>query len=362
MTIIIPAYKPDEKLIQLLHSLRETTDARILVVNDGSGDEYAPIFNEVSALGCTLLIHPQNRGKGAAMKTAFKFLLDEGNSDEIICTADADGQHLPKDIVRCMEESRAYPDALVLGARSFRGDVPARSRFGNSVSRWTFHILMGKRVYDTQTGLRAFSARLLPEMLSVEGDRYEYEMQVLCNAAKKKLPIREVEIETVYLEENKSSHFNPLRDAMRVYGLLLKNAFGRLYQFISFLFSSGIAFVVDMLVFLLLYHLLFVPFFKDEQTMEFVSLLVARILSSLVNYAINRKVVFSNLAKPAKTLTLYALLAVITFFAHEFLTSLFMFRLFFPSGLSLLLAQVIFFPISFLVQKYWIFPKKKETK
>lgn len=358
MTIVIPAYKPDEKLIALLHDLKKSTDARLLVVNDGSGEAFEPIFDQVRSLNATLLVHPQNKGKGAAMKTAFQYLLKEGHTNEVICTADADGQHLPKDILRCLEEAKAHPQALILGSRAFRGEVPFRSRFGNAVSRFTFHLLMGKRIYDTQTGLRAFSAALLPEMLSVPGDRYEYEMQVLCNAAKKKLEVREVEIDTVYLEENKSSHFNPLRDAMRVYGLLLRNAFGRFFQFLSFLFSSGCAFVVDLVVYLLLFHLILAPFLPTEKSLEFVSLLIARILSSLANYAINRKVVFSNLEKPVKTLTLYGILAVVTFFVHEQLNALFLIVLSFPAFLALLLAQVIFFPISFLLQKYVVFRKE----
>ncbi|MBQ3074614.1 MAG: glycosyltransferase, partial [Clostridia bacterium] len=100
MTIIIPAYKPDEKLIALLHDLKKSTDARLLIINDGSGEAFEPIFDQVRSLGVTLLVHPQNKGKGAALKTAFQYLLDEGRTDEVICTADADGQHLPKDILR----------------------------------------------------------------------------------------------------------------------------------------------------------------------------------------------------------------------------------------------------------------------
>ncbi len=359
MTIVIPAYKPDHSLPQLICRLQENFDGQILVVNDGSGKAYAPIFEEVTRLGCRLLTHSVNQGKGAAMKTAFRALLDE-QKEEIICTADADGQHLPEDIFRCMAEAQNHPDSLVLGVRSFRGDVPARSQFGNTVSRWTFRLLMGVSVQDTQTGLRAFSSSLLKKMLSVKADRYEYEMQVLCDVARKKIPIRQVEIETVYLDENRSSHFNPLRDALRVYGTLLRCALGPLFQFFSFLISSGLAFAVDLISYALFFHLLFAPFFSEKRSLEFVSLLVARILSSVVNYWINRNVVFRNLKKPALTLTLYTLLAVVTFFAHEYLNWLFLITLSFPPTLALLMAQVIFFPISFLVQKYWIFPNQKE--
>lgn len=359
MTIVIPAYKPDRALPELIRRLQTNFDGQILVVNDGSGEAYAPIFEEVSGLGCRLLTHAVNQGKGAALKTAFRTLLEE-QRDEIICTADADGQHLPEDIFRCLEEAKQHPDSLVLGARAFRGDVPARSQFGNTVSRLTFRLLMGVSVQDTQTGLRAFSSSLLEAMLAVKANRYEYEMQVLCDIARKKIPIRQVEIETVYLDENRSSHFNPLRDALRVYGTLLRCALGPLFQFFSFLVSSGLAFAVDLVAYALFFHLLFAPFFAEERSLEFVSLLVARILSSVVNYWINRSVVFQNLKKPVLTLTLYTLLAVVTFFAHEYLNALFLIVLSFPPTLALLVAQVLFFPISFLVQKYWIFPNKKD--
>ena len=360
MTVIIPAYKPDEKLIQLLRDLKSQCDARLLVVNDGSGEAYDPVFRRVEELGATLLVHPVNKGKGAALKTALQSLLEEGKK-EFVCTADADGQHLPKDILRCMEEAKSHPDSLVLGSRSFRGDnVPSRSRWGNAISRHTFYCLMGKKVYDTQTGLRAFSSDLIPEMLAVEGDRYEYEMQVLCNAAKRKIPIREVEIETVYLEENRSSHFNPLKDALRVYGILLRAAFGRAFEFLSFLFSSVAAFLVDVVLYMVLLRLIFggaLASLLPEGLQLFFSLLLSRTISSWCNYLINRGVVFCQLQKKGKTFILYLFLVVAVFFGNHFLNSYFHLTLEIPELWSLILAQCLCFPISFLVQKFFIFKK-----
>ncbi len=366
MTIVIPAYKPDEKLLGLIGQLKEITDATLLVVNDGSGAAYDEVFHQVKALGCTLICHPENRGKGAAMKTAFRYLWENGGENEIICTADADGQHLPKDIVRCLEEAEAHPDSLVIGGRSFQGNVPFRSRFGNTVSRWTFYFLMGTMVYDTQTGLRAFHGSLIPRMLEVAADRYEYEMQILCNAARDHLPLRQIEIETVYIEENKSSHFNPLKDAMRVYSILIRNASGKLYQIASFLFSSLLAFGIDVGGYALLFNLVFPHLFAGLETVAFASLLCARALSSLANYMINRKVVFHSSENPVKTLFLYALLVVAIFFGNHEINTLFLIHFGFHEVLSLILAQTICFPISFLIQKYLVFPQKKnknkETK
>lgn len=362
--MVIPAYKPDEKLPGVIRDLKSAGVERILVVNDGSGPAFESVFREVEALGCTLLVHEVNRGKGAALKTAFRRLSEEGCRD-VICTADADGQHLPKDIIACLKEAEEHPGALVLGGRGFTGDVPLRSRLGNAFSRHTFRLFTGVKVYDTQTGLRAFSPDLLPLMEGVAGDRYEYEMQMLCDAAKQKIPVREVRIETVYLEDNASSHFNALRDAGRVYGILLKNGSGTAYQIFSFILSSGLAWVVDALIYLLLFNLAFknasFPLFGTTLAGATLSLLSARVISSLVNFLVNRGVVFKSGAwwSPIG----YALLVVAVFFGNDALN-----RLFLSLGpaeevaftaLSYIGAQLICFPVSFLVQKFIIFRKKK---
>ncbi|MBQ3075594.1 MAG: bifunctional glycosyltransferase family 2/GtrA family protein, partial [Clostridia bacterium] len=310
-----------------------------------------------------LLKHQVNRGKGAALKTAFSYLLEEGTETGAICTADADGQHLPEDIVRCLDSAEKNPDTLVLGARGFRGNVPARSRFGNTVSRFTFHLLMGKRVYDTQTGLRAFTPSLLPQMLEIAEDRYEYEMRMLCNAVRKKTPIKEVEIQTVYIEENKSSHFNPLKDAMKVYGLLIRCALGPLFEMISFLFSSLFAFLVDATAYFVLLRFVFPLFLGDNRRIiAFVSLLCARVISSLVNFSVNGTVVFRNMQKPLRSLILYFALVVGIFFANEQLNALFYLNWKIHPILSHLLSQAICFPVSFLAQKFIVFPKGKAKK
>ena len=362
MTIIIPAYKPDEKLIRLIRDVRELSDASILVVNDGSGEAFDEIFRQVTELGCTLLIHPENRGKGAALKTAFRHAVDSNPPEEVYCTADADGQHLPKDILRCLEEAGQFPGTLVLGARGFRGNVPFRSRFGNSVTRGMFHLLMGKRIFDTQTGLRAFSGDLLPDLIAVEGDRYEYEMQMLCRFAKRKRPIREVEIETVYIEENRSSHFHPLRDAGRIYKILLKNACSPLYQGISFLLSSGLAFLVDLIVYGIFFNYVLGAVVSDLSRLAFCSLLIARAVSSAVNFWVNRKVVFRSKAKKGRSFLLYLAIVVFIFLLNHFINVFFLEVLRADEILSLILTQIICFPISFLVQKYGIFRKNNGEK
>lgn len=216
---LIPAYEPDGKLVALVRALsREGLE--VWIVDDGSGAAYRPVFDEAADFG-TVLHTPVNRGKGAALKTGLAAIRQAVEPPFTVVTADADGQHRIGDVLRVLEEAAARPKALVLGCRDFRGNVPLRSRMGNSLTRLVFRLNTGKRIYDTQTGLRAFSHLQLPLLLDVDGARYEYEMNVLKEYARTGLELREVPIETVYLEGNRSSHFHPLRDSFRIYRQLL---------------------------------------------------------------------------------------------------------------------------------------------
>ena len=210
--VVIPAYKPDESLLDLLRALRERAFiGRIVVVDDGSGPEYEPIFAQVSAL-CSLERHAQNRGKGAAIRTGLKTL-----SGYNVVTADCDGQHTPSDIEKI---ARAIDGALVMGVRRKR-EMPLRSKMGNTLTCLTFALVSHRWISDTQTGLRGIPQSYVGVCQDLEGDRYEYEMNMLLDACHRGLPIREVEIETVYIDNNRGSHFHTLRDGKRVYRLLM---------------------------------------------------------------------------------------------------------------------------------------------
>ena len=197
--VVIPAYKPDESLLDLLRALRERTFIdSLVVVDDGSGPEYEPIFAQVSAL-CSLERHAQNRGKGAAIRTGLKTL-----SGYNVVTADCDGQHTPSDIEKI---ARAIDGALVMGVRRKR-EMPLRSKMGNTLTCLTFALVTHRWISDTQTGLRGIPQSYVGVCQDLEGDRYEYEMNMLLDACHRGLPIREVEIETVYIDNNRGSHFH----------------------------------------------------------------------------------------------------------------------------------------------------------
>ncbi|WP_338450943.1 glycosyltransferase family 2 protein [Niallia oryzisoli] len=221
MTILIPEYEPNKRLINLIYDLKDTCDYEIVVVNDGSGQEYQYIFDTVSNLGCTVLTHEKNRGKGAALKTGFQYIQETKENIGVV-TADCDGQHLPKDIIKIAEAIKDHKKALVLGTRRFTGKVPSRSRFGNNVTRNVFSFVSGAKVYDTQTGLRGFSMEMLPWLCEIPGERFEYEMNMLLEAVPAGYSFYEIDIDTVYLEQNKSSHFHFLKDSILVYLPIIK--------------------------------------------------------------------------------------------------------------------------------------------
>ena len=344
MIVVIPAYQPDEKLLKTVAELRQKTAYTLIVVDDGSSPDRQPIFDKLEH-DVTVLHHEVNRGKGAAMKTAFAYIQEHFPGDEGIVTVDADGQHLVPDIVRVSEDWAAHPDALVLGSRRFTGNVPFKSRAGNAITRQVFRASTGVKVFDTQTGLRAFAVSRVPMMLEMHGDRYEYEINVLLYATRHRVPIREVPIETVYIEENASSHFHPVRDAWRIYKMIL-----------MFAASSLVAALVDYVLVLLLEPLFS---YLTAVTAPAVSApllaatAVARVVSSLCNYFINGKLVFEECSK--RSILRYYLL-VVAIYAVNY-TLLVALDMILPLWLAKLIVEIVLYPISFYMQRRFVFAK-----
>jgi len=334
---LIPAYEPDERLTVLAKEMA-ACGFLVLIVDDGSGPAYRPVF-EAAGKTATVLTHEKNRGKGAAIKTGLTWIGENLAAPYTVVTMDADGQHLPGDSARVCAASEAEPDALILGGRRFEGKVPLRSRFGNGVTRWVFRLSTGAKVYDTQTGLRAFSDRLLPAMLEVKGERYEYEMNVLMQWAQESRPLRELPIQTVYFDDNRSSHFHALRDSARIYREILK-----------FSASSLMSFVLDYGMFCLFSLLTGRVIFSN---------VAARLVSGSANYAVNRRLVFESRAGVGKSLLQYALLAAGILAVNTMSLWLLVTTLGMNRYLAKILVEAVLFAASFLVQKRWIFRKKE---
>ncbi|MGC4020186.1 MAG: glycosyltransferase family 2 protein, partial [Muricomes sp.] len=213
--VIIPALNPNQSLREIVERNWELEN-QIILVDDGSDDEYNQIFWELSEK-CIVLHHKENRGKGEAIKTALRYIKEELWQCNVIGIMDADGQHLADDMEKLLLKAHNHPQALILGSRVIDEKVPWKSRLGNKAAKRVFCLLTGISVSDTQTGLRAFSAKLLDFMLGIEGRRYEYEMNMLVTCAKQKIEIIEVPIHTIYHDKNNScSHFRKVRDSIQV--------------------------------------------------------------------------------------------------------------------------------------------------
>ena len=342
--LIIPAYKPDEKLLALLAEFQGNEDFLPIVIDDGSGEDFAPIFNALPE-GVVLLRHEVNRGKGAGLKTAMAYVSASLPQCDFCLTADADGQHKYADILKINAAARLHPEALVLGSRAFSGEVPFRSRFGNGVTRQVFAIASGVKVRDTQTGLRAFPASFNDRFVQISGDRYEYEINMLLEAAQSGIEIYEELIETVYINDNASSHFNPLKDSFKIYLCIIK-----------FCASSLIGFLVDFVMLLILKAL---TKSLPEETSLLISVIGARLISATVNFLINRKIVFNGNESLGKSLSKYALLAGLVLLINYELMRALTITLALPLVPCKLVVEILLFALNFVLQGRVVYRKKQ---
>lgn len=240
--VLIPAYKPDKELVNLAVGLKEK-GFKIVVVNDGSGKEYDNIFEEISSF-CDIVAHETNKGKGRALKTGIEYIMDNLSDHSYFITADADGQHLISDILR-VREALEQKAQIVLTTRRFKGKIPFRSMFGNLLSRFVFAMMTGRYLSDNQSGLRGFSMEQCEWLKRVEGEKYDYEMNVLYFAEKQLIPIKTIDIDAVYIDNNKSSHFNPVKDTIRIYKQLFRSARG---TFLSALVTEALLLISTVTV------------------------------------------------------------------------------------------------------------------
>ena len=349
IAVVVPSYKPDEKLLSTVKGILDIGFTDVVVVDDGGGEDFNHRFDEIRALPyCTVLVHEVNKGKGAALKTAFKYLRDNRPDCLGAVTADGDGQHLPKDILACAEKMCEY-DCAILGSRDFSGDnVPTRSRLGNRITSFVFLAFCGLKISDTQTGLRALPAEFFDELTSIKGDRYEYETNMLLEAKRMGMQMREHIIETVYIDNNSASHFNPIKDSIKIYSLILK-----------YVFSAGFATITDLVCFSLIHHLTSAALGTYA---VLIATAAARLISSLVNYLINREVVFKNGKNEGNTLLRYYLLAVPVMLCSAgsvtLIKALFGSESTIFATLCKIVIDTILFFVTFRVQREWVFKKK----
>lgn len=343
ITVLIPAYKPDETLLTLLNQLKDEGYRRLIVVDDGSGEACERIFERARAVpGVRVLRHAVNMGKGAALLT--------GLNDALVCdpdiigvvTADADGQHLPKDIRAIAQDLAANPGALVMGVRAFEGDVPARSALGNSVTRHVFRVVARSKLSDTQTGLRGIPTGSVKDLLTMHANRYEFEMSMLVELRVRGVRVVQREIETVYEPGNPTSHFRAFRDSMRIYSV-----------FARFFVTSGLTFLIDLGVFALVYAL-------SDNIM--LSMLIARVCAGVYQFVMCRSFVFRSGRSVRSSAIRYAALVLGSGAVSYGLLTSGVLALNIGVFSGKLIAEAILFIANFAIQRLLVFPPDDELR
>ncbi len=360
ISVVLPSLDPDEKLIAVVDGLLEYGFSDIILVNDGSKQENLHYFTDLAAQHpqIHLLHHEVNKGKGAALKNAFRYFLANRPHGFGVVTVDGDNQHHPEDTRACCEHM-LKTGRTVLGCRDFTLDhVPARSRFGNQVTSAIFKIFVGMTISDTQTGLRAIPRAVLEELVEVYGDRFEYETNMLLAFKTKGISFDEVKIRTVYIEENKSSHFRVIHDSWRIYKLILAH-------FFRYTLSSVACFFVDSSLVYLLTRLL--GSVLTDPLLSGISTVGARVVSSLINFFMNKKLVFQSQVSTEKAMARYYALALPQLGA-QWLINQGLYTLLNISEsqagartLIHILVMTLLFIISFTIQQRWVFAPQKSN-
>ncbi|MEG0615674.1 MAG: bifunctional glycosyltransferase family 2/GtrA family protein [Oscillospiraceae bacterium] len=343
---IVPSYNPDEKLINVVDGLKKNF-AKVIVVDDGSAEK--SIFDRISG-ECEVLHHCKNLGKGRAMKTALNHYINNYFDEcEGVVFVDGDGQHSLDDVCKCAAEVLNSANSMVLGIRNFQGkDVPKSNKAGNKITSFVFRMLCGIDISDTQTGLRALPNGILLSFVDVFGERFEYETEMLLETKALRIPIKEIPIKTVYIDENRTSHFNHVTDSWRIYKVILK-----------FIWSSIASTVIDFL----LYLVTVLAFgFLGNALAILIATVVSRVTSSLFNFTMNKNLVFKSLTPATSAMPKYYILCVVQMIASYAgvygLTTLFNTS----SLIFKILVDFVLFFVSFQIQREWVFSGKGERK
>jgi glycosyltransferase involved in cell wall biosynthesis/SAM-dependent methyltransferase len=341
--VLIPSYKPGEKLVELVADLLELGVQAIIIVDDGSGPEFESCFQSTAAFAQVHVIHHAvNLGKGAALKTGMNHALVNFPDCLGVVTADADGQHHPDDIVRVSERLRENRSALTIGVRTFDSRVPWKSRIGNTFTRGLMHWVVGQKLSDTQTGLRGIPASLIPHLLRVSSSGYEFELDMLMACKHQGCPLIQVPIQTIYVDDNRGSHFHPITDSMKIYFLLLR-----------FSALSLATAVIDNVVFAFTY---------SATGSIGISQIAGRFLAMIFNYLGARSVVFHSQQKHTIVFPKYVFLVVCNGLVSYILIQFLHFRMGFATIPSKLVAEGLLFIANFAIQRDFVFTRaRRET-
>lgn len=357
IVVLVPAYKPSYLMKEMLVGLVNHYN-HIIVIDDGGGDAYASTFNELLhepfKNSVKVFHHVVNMGKGRALKNginyAFNVYEQEIRDGKIIgfVTVDADGQHILDDINKCSSALIENENALILGARTWGKDVPLRSQFGNLTTIKAMQIFHGIKLKDTQTGLRAFNIDNAKKFSTLEGERYEYEINMLIATKRENIKIIEVPIQTIYINDNSESHFDVIKDSFKIYKLIL-------FEFFKYGLTSFLSFLVDIWIFAGLTKIIDDSFGKKV----IVATVIARVISTTVNFLLKKNTVFNTNKKTSETIIQFFILAVVVMCLSALLTSFFSkYQSEYVVIIKIIVDTILYF-VNFYISKLFIFNKKE---
>ena len=349
--IVLPSLNPDEKFSNVVNGLLEKGFEHIVIVDDGSTEDRQHYFEAAESHSqCKVLHHGVNKGKGRALKTAFEYIYKNLPELKGVITIDGDGQHLTDDIVACGDLMLKQQDKVIMGCRDFNlPGVPQKSVAGNKTTSRLFKICYGIKLSDTQTGLRAIPSQYLERFCAIDGERFEYETNMLLQMKRMGIGFVEQPIETVYEDDNSGSHFNPVKDSWRIFKIMFK-----------FLLSSAGSTLIDLGLFYLIMR-----FFGSHfgAFAELVSTVIARICSSFANFNANNSIVFANKSNYKRAMVRYYCLCIPQMFVSAGLVTLINTLLsneipIFATLIKFAVDTCLFF-ISYHIQREWVFSQKE---
>lgn len=352
LAIILPSLNPDKKFLGVVDGLCEQGFKHIVVIDDGSDEEHQEFFSSAKTAHPEIhvLHHEVNRGKGRGLKTAFEYVEKELPEAKGVITIDGDGQHLVGDIIACGERMLKEGDKVVLGCRDFNTPgIPPRSIAGNKTTARLFRLCYGIKLSDTQTGLRAIPREYLEPFCGIEGERFEYETNMLLNMKRMGIGFIEQPITTVYDPDDYSSHYDAVKDSWRIFKVMFK-----------FLVSSLGSTIIDLTAFYLMMRFFGAAAGKYA---ELLATAVARAISSFANFNANNSVVFDNKKGYKRALLRYYCLCIPQMLVSAGLVTLINGLLSnsapFIATLIKFAVDIILFFISYQIQREWVFSQKK---
>lgn len=347
--ILIPALNPPKEILRsYLYELRNMGFSRILLVNDGSRAEYDEFFDKLIDEGFDVFIHYKNFGKGRALKNSFNYILNNYEDFSYVITVDSDGQHKASDVQNIANIVKKSDVAMYLGSRDFNEEgVPFKSSFGNKTTSFIYKLMFYDKIGDTQTGLRAIPKAYLADFLDLPGERFEYEINMLINSSQTKKKIIEIPIETVYFDNNSETHFHPIKDSFKIYRVMLGT-------FFKFIISSLSSFLVDIGAFTVLTKLL-PSILATSSKVIWASTALARIVSGIFNYNVNKNLVFADDKKEKSKFIKYVSLWLCQLILSAFFVDMIFERVNMNASVIKLIVDTIIFLLSFTIQNKFIF-------